>query len=209
MAAALAQDTTRRCLLLRNAPSEGLEFLRHLPTGAIEVAPQYEVDRLKLERHAALLLPGHVDQRHLAAIGTRLDAYLESGGTILFNGHVAWPFLPELKPFVPVAVRNLEGLTIHREHDHEIFDGIDPADLTFQRGVAGFYGRGANPPPPGALVLHSVGPDRLAVDWIAERPGGGRVFVHTGNDIFAFLVRPEPVAAVPLQRLFAWLTAGH
>lgn len=194
-----------RCLLLRNAPAEGPGFLQHLPQGTVDVVPQYEADGLALESYAALLLPTHVDQRHLFALGARLDAYLDQRGAILFNGHVTWPFLPELQRFDPVPIRNLEGLTIHRELDHPIFEGIAPADLTYRRGVAGFYGRGSNPPPRGAKVLHSVGPAHQPVDWIFERPGGGRLFVHSGNDIFDFLVRPQPLGAEPLRRLLHWL----
>lgn len=194
----------RRCLYLQNTIGPPPGFIDRLEV-PVDVVRQHDLRPDDLASYAALVVPMHADQRHLQRLQWALDGYLDGGGTMLVNGHVAWPFLDALRPFVPVRVRNLEGLTIHRESLHPIFADVPVDALTFRRGVAGFYGRGSNPPPEGATVLHSVGPDRFPLDWMWERPRGGRLFVHAGNDLFDFLVRPEPIGAAPLRRLFDWL----
>jgi len=168
---------------------------------------QYEAERLDWQRYAAVLAPIHVDQRHLSEIAGKIEAYLEAGGTVLCNGHIVRPFLRELSPFVPLMRPKLSDLTIHRAAAHPLFDGVTSDALTRRKGVAGFYARGSNPAPDGALVLNTIGPDRLPVDWIATRPSGGRLFVHSGNDIWSFFGRDNAAGRAFAQRLFDWLAA--
>jgi len=35
-------------------------------------------------------------------------------------------------------------------------------------------------------VLTTLGPERVPLDWSLERPTGGRLFVHPGNDVWTF-----------------------
>ena len=197
-----------RFLFLMNTPSRPPGFLSALRDHRFDVAQQYALDRAELPRYDAVLLTMHSDQRHLAEQSNRLDAYLNSGGAIIFNGHVAHPFLPELTPYVPAGQRGLESLRIHREAEHPLFAGLTDDHLTFQRGVAGFYSRGTNPPPARALVLNSLGPERWPVDWLLERPGGGQLLVHAGNDLFSFLVSADPDGLSNVRRFFDYFSGG-
>ena len=198
-----------RFLYLQNTPFDPPKFFDALPEHRFDVAPQYDLDRADLPSYDALLLTMHSDQRHLAEQGERLDAYLEEGGAIVFNGHVAYPFLPELTPYRPVEQKGLEGLLIHRMADHPLFAGVTGDHLSYQRGVAGFYSRGSNPPPPEALVLNGVGPHKAPVDWLVERPGGGKLLVHAGNDLFVFLVRADPDGLTHIRRFFDFFAGGR
>jgi hypothetical protein len=197
-----------RFLYLKNTPSDPPSFTDGLGDMRFDVAQQYVLEQSDLAAYDALVLTMHSDQRHLMENSDRLGRYLNNGGAIVFNGHVAQSFLPVLSPFRPVTGTGIESLRIHREADHPLFQDVTSDHLSFQRGVAGFYGRGTNPPPPGALVLNSVGPDREPVDWLVERPGGGRLLVHAGNDLFVFLARAEPDGLSYLKRFFAYFSGG-
>jgi len=151
-----------------------------------EEIEHYALHEADLSGYAALLLPAHLDQRYFGTLSTKVSDWLDRGGTLVFNGHVAWPMLPEFNAFVALEKRNLENLQIHRIADHPVFAGVDMADLTYRRGVAGFYARGCNPPPPSAVPVLGVGPDRVPCDWVYERPGGGRIFMHAGNDLWMY-----------------------
>src|SRR5690606_36422086 len=107
------------------------------PTGILEAISAY----------AALLLPIHADQRFLQQYRNDVDAYLDSGGTLIFNGHAAYPFAREISSFVPVEDARMTDYEIEMLEPHPAFEGVAPYDLSFRRGVAGFYGPGSNPPP--------------------------------------------------------------
>ncbi|MGF1627688.1 MAG: hypothetical protein ACFCVH_22640, partial [Alphaproteobacteria bacterium] len=146
----------------------------------------------------------HHDQRHLAAQRAVLTRYLDGGGTIVFCGHVVYPFLAGLAPFRPSGSGRLADLRVRRAAAHPVFAGVEDDDLTFRRGVAGFYGRGASAPPADALVLNTVGEAAMAVDWLWRRPRGGRFLMHAGNDLWMHWYDTTTAARIGPQ-LLDWL----
>ncbi|WP_425051758.1 hypothetical protein [Psychromarinibacter sp. S121] len=190
-----------RFLWLMNTPGAPPDFLHKLTEHRFDVVQQYEMDRAEFGDYDGIITGMHSDQRHLASLGDRLGAYIDAGGALIFSGHVSHPFLPGLTPFRPVEQKGLESLRIHLETPHPLTEGLTSDHLTFQRTVAGFYGRGGNPPPPGATVLASVGFDRVPVDWI-ERRGKGWLYVHCGNDLWAHYRRADPEGLGHLRRVF-------
>ena len=193
-----------RCLFLRPIKGAGgdLPSILGFVDDADEV-PHYELHEVALGRYAALLLPAHLDQRYFGEIRPHIEAFLDGGGTLVFNGHVARPMLPELETFVPLARVDLAHLEVHRLVPHPVFDGVDMTDLTFRRGVAGFYARGHNPPPAGAVALLGLGPDRVPCDWVYERPAGGRILMHAGNDLWMYAGADTSAARI-VPQLCAW-----
>jgi hypothetical protein len=125
----------------------------------------------------------HLDQigwlKHMPAV-SRL---LERGGNWVFNGHVLRRFLPGLDVYRPLEKPKRADFAMVRLIEHPIFAGIDQKSLEENKGVAGFYGRGHNPLPAGGVAVNGIGPDRLPIDWAWERPEGGRMFSHAGNDL--------------------------
>ncbi|MGO3741743.1 hypothetical protein [Kerstersia sp.] len=155
-----------------------------------------------------LLIPANADQRFLMTLQPQLEQWLLAGGTMVINGHVAYPFLRWLLPFEVQPCPGLAGLQVARAAPHPVFDGVDPAHLTYRRGVAGFYARGANPPPPGALVLNTLGPGQQPIDWLLVLPGGGRLLVHSGNDLWMYANGQDSAARI-VPQLFDWLASGE
>jgi hypothetical protein len=93
--------------------------------------------------------------------------------------------------------------------DHPLFEGVSGQDLTFRRGVAGFWGRGHNAAPDGAVLLNGMDeePALAPIDWIWQRPGGGIVISHAGNDFLTFAQAGIGTGADKLAPNFArWLT---
>ena len=165
----------------------------------IDQIEHYDLESTDLSAYRALLLPAHLDQRYFGTLTGKVEAFLDHGGTLVFNGHVAWPMLPEFRPFRALERLTLDTLQIHRVNPHPVFKGVDTEDLTFRPGVAGFYARGCNPPPDGAVVLHCVGPDRLPCDWVYERPAGGRIFMHAGNDLWMYVASTDSTVRITPQ----------
>ncbi len=165
-----------------------------------------ELEAADFDRFDAIVVPGHIDQRGFSAHSENLGRFLDRGGTLVFNGHLVYPVLPELAMFVPAAGGHLDDLIVERVAEHPVFAGVDVHDLSFRRGVAGFYGRGANPPPPGAIVLHRLKADASPLDWYWERPQGGRILMHAGNPLWMY-VDDDTSAARIAPQLLRWLKA--
>lgn len=193
-----------RCLFLKPIRGAGGDLPDVM--GYVDHADEidhYALGEAPLEDYAALLLPAHLDQRYLGTLAERMEGFLNGGGTLVFNGHVAWPMLPEFQRFVPLAKTGLADLQVHRLSPHPVFDGVDTGDLTYRRGVAGFYARGHNPPPEGAVALHGLGPDRAPCDWVIHRPAGGRILMHAGNDLWMYAAADNSAARI-VPQLCAW-----
>lgn len=162
-----------------------------------------------LAPYAALLLPIHADQLFLQRHRADIDAYLDRGGTLVVNGHVAHPFARELTRYVPVENARMPDYEMVMLAAHPVFAGVDAHDLTFRRGVSGFYGRGSNPPPPGALALTALRTSGAIIDWVHERPEGGRIFMHSGNSIWMYQDEPDTSAARIVPQLIDWVLGGE
>lgn len=176
-------------LLLDCEQAEGgvQELIRDLALGPrIGLVPLYELERTQLRACHGLLVGLHADQRYLASRRPQLEDFLQQGGTIVVCGHVGHPFLVELSPFAPIPDYRVEDLDVNREAAHPVWDGVEMEELSRRRGVAGFYGRGSNPPPSGARIVNSLGPGRHPVDFECRPVVGGRLLVHAGGDLWGY-----------------------
>lgn len=192
-------------LYLQPLSHETASFLELPGARNLVVQRVYDLPYTDLGRYGALLVPAHIDQRAFAACAAQVAGFLDGGGIVVFNGHIAYPFLPELTPFVPVPGYSFDLLRVQRVAEHPVFAGVEVADLTFRRGVAGFYGRGHNPPPAGATVLHRLSGGNVPLDWLWQRPAGGTLLMHGGNNMWMYADDATSAARIAPQ-LLAWLS---
>lgn len=196
-------------LLLDCEQTEGGQaiLLRRPDLGArVDAIAMQELGRADLGRYRGLLIGLHADQLLLQARRAQLEGFLAGGGTIVFCGHVAHPFLDELRQFEPMPGYRLDDLRVRLERPHPVWSGVDAEHLTFRRGVAGFYGRGHNPPPPGATVINTLGPQRRPVDFVCRPAAGGRLLVHAGADLWGYLEADSTASRMGPQ-LLDWIAA--
>lgn len=165
----------------------------------ISVRRERDLSSADFDQVNGVITTTHLDQigwlDHMPAV-TRL---LDRGGNWFFNGHVLRSFLPELGVYEPLEKPKRADLVLTRLFDHPVFGEIEQRSLEENRGVAGFYGRGYNPLPAGAVAINGIGPGLKPIDWVWERPGGGRLFSHAGNDLGG-LQKGGPLIA----RIIAW-----
>jgi hypothetical protein len=192
----------RKLLFLSSGARETVEKIEVLISEdtPIEIGDVYGEDLEKLDLYQGVLIGAHVDQRRLASRKDRIAAYLERGGTIIANGHVAYPFLPQMTQFHPIPHYRLEDLEVRRHDAHPIWEGVSVDDLTRRRGVSGFYARGWHAPPSGAEIIHTIGKAERPIDFIYG-VGMGRVLFHGGNDLWSFADRNTSAARLAPQLL--------
>lgn len=160
-----------------------------------------------LAAHRGLITGNQLDQNALLSLRGALAAFLDAGGRWFFNGHVVRPLLDGLAQYRPLAAPKRPDFDLSSVNPHPIFEGIALEKLETNRGVAGFYGRGCNPLPQGAVAVNGLGPARVPVDWVWARPEGGRFFSHSGNDLGSMGLEWN-LASELNRRIVAWAAGG-
>lgn len=169
----------------------------------VEAVDCYRLPTIDLGRYAGLLIPPLVDQEWLYRHRGVLRSYLDAGGTVVFSGHLHRPWLPGAGLFVPKPVTCVADYAVEVAADHPVFAGVTGRDLTFRRGVAGFFARGHHPPPAGArpLVTFASGEPVVYLDRVTT---GGTLLVHAGNDLLGW-VDGENTARRLVPQLLTWM----
>jgi hypothetical protein len=168
------------------------------------VADVYQLHGLDLSPYSALHVSGMVDQEFLWRQRDVVARFLADGKVVAFCGHLLHPWLPGCGTFVPAPVTSYGDYAVHIVADHPVFEGVDPRDLTFRRGVAGFFARGHHPPPPGAEVLATLAGGQ-PITWIDRTSTDGTIFVHAGSDLVGFA--DDATAARLGPQFVDWLEA--
>jgi len=166
----------------------------------------YAVGETDLTRYAAVIIPVMADQEHLARHRDVLRDYLDAGGVVIFGGHLHRDWLPGAAPFVPLSPPSLRGYRVAEVAEHPIFAGVEPDDLTFRRGVAGFFARGHHPVPEGAEVLVRLagGEPATYVDRVST---AGTILVQTSCDLLGYAGSAGGTATRIPDQLLDWARA--
>ena len=166
----------------------------------------YALAATDLSRYDGLVIPAMVDQEHLAHHRGVIHRYLDGGGVVVFGGHLHRDWLPGASMFVPLEQPSLATYRVERVADHPIFAGVDPEDLTFRRGVAGFFARGHHPPPPGAEVLTELA-GGVPATYLDRVSTVGTILVHASGDLLSYGGLAGSTAARIPGQLLDWIQA--
>lgn len=170
---------------------------------AVEPLDIYELPQLDLDRFQGLLFPGSVDQEWLYLHRRLVETFLAGGRVVVFSGHLFRSWLPGASHFVPKKVRSFRDYTVRVVKPHPIFAGVNPEDLTFRRGVAGFFARGHHPPPPEAEVLLALA-DGEPITYLDRSSSEGTILLHSGNDLWGYAGATSTAGRMAPQ-LLAWI----
>lgn len=171
--------------------------------GAVEAVDAYELPSLDLGEVGALLVGDMIDQELLDRYRGLIRSFLDDGKVVVFSGHLLRSWLPGCGIFVPKVIRHFSDYCLHLVTPHPLYAGVDPDDLTFRRGVAGFFARGHHPVPPGAEVLLAL-PGGEPVTYVDRHTTAGTILAHAGGGLFDGGERTTTAARVPAQ-LLAWV----
>lgn len=148
-----------------------------------------------------LITTTHIDQLGFPAWSGAVQAMLSVAGG--GSSTAISCARPGLRIYVPIVRAKRADLVLTRLRAHPIFEGIEQSSFEENKGVAGFYGRGHNPLPEGAVAINGVSAQNLPIDWESSLPGGGRMFVHAGNDIGG-MGGPNKTHEVVAPRILSW-----
>lgn len=167
---------------------------------AVEPLDIYELPDLDLSRFSGLLFPGSVDQEWLYRQHTLVESFLKLGRVVVFSGHLFRLWLPGAHPFVPKEIHSFRNYQVRIAKPHPIFAGVRPEDLTYRKGIAGFFARGHHPPPPNAEVLLTLA-DGEPITYLDRSSSKGTILVHSGNDLWGYAKEANTAGRMVVQLL--------
>lgn len=170
-----------------------------------DVVDVYELPSVDLDPYAAVLVGGMVDQEFLWRHRDVVESFLKRGRVVVFCGQLLRSWLPGCGTFVPANIGSMRDYAVHLVEPDPVFAGVDARDLTFRRGVAGFFARGHHPPPPRAKVLAALAGGQPTT-WIDRATTPGTVFAHAGGDLL-FYAQVDSTAARLAPQLLDWARA--
>lgn len=177
----------------------------------VDVIDIYDLPSTDLPPYAGLVVTAMADQEFLWDRRHVIGSFLDQGKVVVFCGHLLRRWLPGCGIFVPATIGSFRDYVIHlaepgTDPAGRIFAGIDPADLTFRRGVAGFFARGHHPPPAGAEILATLAGGQPTT-WIDRATTPGTVFTHAG-DMLGYADQGSTAARLAPQLLDWAITEG-
>jgi hypothetical protein len=173
---------------------------------AIDPLDIYDLPGIDLGRYQGVIVSSGCDQEFLLEHADLIWRFLNEGRVLAFSGHLFRPWLPGAGMFTPKTIHSFRDYAVRIVRDHPVFAGVREEDLTFRRGVAGFFARGHHQPPRGAEVLArlvdaEVGEPIVYVDRVST---AGVILVHAGNDLIASTDRDSTAGRIAVQ-LVDWM----
>lgn len=172
-------------LLLDGRTSTSARADEPLVRDRMAVADLYQLTEIDLAPYDGLYISGMVDQELLWRERDVVARFIDTAKVVVFCGQLLHPWLPGSGTFVPAPVTSHRDYEVRVVSQGGVLAGVDPRDLTFRRGVAGFFARGHNPPPPGAEVLASLAGGQ-PITWVDRTTTRGTILVHAGSDLLSF-----------------------
>ncbi|WP_420819461.1 phosphate starvation-inducible protein PhoH [Paenibacillus thalictri] len=153
---------------------------------ATKVLDQYDLPSYDLlgAGHKFLVIDEFIDQELMLEQKDQVRAFLDQGNILFFSGHLFRPWIPGASLFVPKTIRNHHDYTV-TVLDHPIFAGVKSEDITYNKGVAGFFSRGHHPVPEGAEVLLRLAGEE-PITYIDRFSTKGTIVVHAGRNLLKY-----------------------
>jgi len=189
-------------LFSETAVHEGQE---HANTAVID---QYELKRYDLIEagHKFLIIDEFIDQELMVEQKDQIEAFLNQGNLVFFAGHLFRHWIPGSSLFVPKKINSHLDYVV-TVLDHPIFEGVLSEDVTYNRGVSGFFSRGHHPTPEGAEILLKL-PGGEPITYIDRRSSKGTILLHAGRNLMNYRNRDNSAGRIGGQ-LNSWLYEEH
>ncbi|NWL89198.1 phosphate starvation-inducible protein PhoH [Paenibacillus sp. 79R4] len=169
----------------------------------ISVLDMYSLPDYDLSAHKFLVIDNYVDQELMNQHSGLIGEFLDQGKILVFSGNLFLPWLPGGSLFVPKTIRDHQDYTVTLTGLHSIFEGVNPDDLTYNKGVSGFFARGHHPIPPHAEVLLTL-PGGEPITYIDRHSTKGTILVHSGNNLLGYTHSRNTSGRIGAQ-LIRWL----
>lgn len=151
---------------------------------------QYALETTDFTPFKCMVINGFVDQDYLFEQRHLIREFLDTGKVLIFSGNLVTEWLPGGQMFIPKEIRSYKDYIVSIHMPHPIFEGVLEDDMTYNKGVSGFFARGHHPAPQYAEVLLTL-PGGEPITYIDRQSSGGTIVAHVGMDLFSYMRSEE------------------
>ena len=151
----------------------------------ISIIDEYEFNSTDLSNYNVLLITYFVDQEYLYKHKDIIENFLNEGKVVMFCGHLFRKWLPGCSLFMPQKINTYKDYFLKVVEGASLFNGVDPNDMIFNKGVAGFFARGYYYPPEKAEICLTFENGKV-ISYIDRNTTNGTIIVHAGRNILKY-----------------------
>lgn len=115
------------------------------PMDHVTFIDQYEIATADLSGFNVMVVTDFIDQEHLYEHKQVIENFLNEGKIIIANTHIFRPWLPGAGLFMPQEIKSHADYVMEPAAEGTFYEGVDMMELTYRKGVSGFYARGSHP----------------------------------------------------------------
>lgn len=168
------------------------------------IIDMYDFETTDLSPFKAIVVHDFVDQIHMYNHRHLIEQFLNDGKIVIWGGHLEFEWLPGCPIFTPKDIQAFSDYNISIVQENPIFEGVNPDEMTFNKGVAGFFARGSHTPVPvGAEILLTL-PGDAAITYIDRQTTRGTILAHAGRDLFAQRMQNKSTDLIS-EQLLQWV----
>ena len=168
------------------------------------IIDQYAFAEMDLSCFKAIVVHDFIDQIFMEKHKEKIADFLNEGKIVVWGGHLATPWLPGCPLFTPAEIKQHSDYRISIAKEHPIFAGVDPDDMTYNKGVAGFFSRGSHTPVPADAEVLLLLAGEIPITYIDRKTTKGTIFVHAGRDLFAQRMQEKSTDRIS-EQLLQWI----
>ena len=151
----------------------------------IQQVPQYEIGSYEFSDFDVIMVPNFADQENLYMHKNVIEKFLSQGKIIAFFGHLFRPWLPGAPLFMPEKIKHFSDYNLYPQENSSIFKGVLTEDMTFKKGVAGFFARGHYHADEKSEV-HLIFESGHICSYADRHSTRGTIFVHAGRPLHGY-----------------------
>lgn len=171
------------------------------------IIDMYDLPQYDLSAHKIVVIDSYVDQELMLKQKEQISDFLSQGNLLLFSGNLFRPWLPGASSFVPKKITKHSDYNVMIAKPHPVLEGVEPDDLTYNKGVSGFFARGHHPLPPQAEVLLTLA-DGEPITYIDRHSTNGTIVVHSGTNLLRYTNRNNTSGRIR-EQLKRWMLEEH
>ena len=168
-----------------------------------DVIDYYDFTDLNLENYKCIAIPPFIDQEYMYTQKEKINSFLNKGNILVFSGNLFKPWIPGTKNYIPKEITQHKDYEIHFCKNHPIFEGVTLHEMSYRKGIAGFFARGFYPTPDDSENILRLGENEI-VTYIDRKNSKGTILIHSGNDLFSYTEAGNTTGKIGMQT-FNWV----